>query len=207
MTGVYCGMVMSIDERTLSHIGSWSSSGATWFAASQPGIMRFFGDRLRGEALALGLAAARQISLAFEHCESMPAQLLRSASLERAEEYVLRKVHGQVPRGPYTERQAALIYWIAHLMSDPPVVLTPEERSACCQIVRRATILAWFRQLAARKYDSSKVRRQGRPRKAADIRELVVSLAQQNPGWGYTKIRDALRGLKIEIGRTTVASG
>ena len=25
-------------------------------------------------------------------------------------------------------------------------------------------------------------------------------------GWGYTKIRDALRGLKIEIGRTTVAN-
>src|SRR5277367_3036529 len=24
-------------------------------------------------------------------------------------------------------------------------------------------------------------------------------------GWGYTKIRDALRGLKVEIGRTTVA--
>jgi len=60
--------------------------------------------------------------------------------------------------------------------------------------------------LAARKYDSSKARRPGRPRKAADIRELVVSLARQNPGWGYTKIRDALRGLKIEIGRTTVAN-
>jgi putative transposase len=29
-----------------------------------------------------------------------------------------------------------------------------------------------------------------------------------NPGWGYTKIRDALRtGLGIEIGRTTVADG
>jgi hypothetical protein len=26
--------------------------------------------------------------------------------------------------------------------------LTPEERSSCCQIVRPATILAWFRQLA-----------------------------------------------------------
>jgi transposase len=84
--------------------------------------------------------------------------------------------------------------------------LTAEERRACCQIVRPATILAWFRRLAAQKYDSSKGRGPGRPRKAADIRELVVSLARQNPGWGYTKIRDALRGLKIEIGRTTVAN-
>jgi hypothetical protein len=34
---------------------------------------------------------------------------------------------------------------------------------------------------------------------------LVLRIAAENPGWGYTKIRDALRGLKIEIGRTTVA--
>jgi putative transposase len=34
----------------------------------------------------------------------------------------------------------------------------------------------------------------------------VLELARDNPGWGYTRIRDALRGLKIEIGRTTVAN-
>jgi putative transposase len=33
-----------------------------------------------------------------------------------------------------------------------------------------------------------------------------MKLATENPGWGYTKIRDALRGLKVDIGRTTVAS-
>jgi putative transposase len=46
----------------------------------------------------------------------------------------------------------------------------------------------------------------GRPGKAADVRELVVELARDNPGWGSTRIRDALRGLKIEISRTTVAT-
>jgi hypothetical protein len=84
--------------------------------------------------------------------------------------------------------------------------LTPAEREECCQIVRPSTILAWFRQLVGRKYDSSHVRRPGRPRKAKDIRELVLRIAGENPGWGYTKIRDALRGLKIEVGRTTVAN-
>jgi putative transposase len=85
--------------------------------------------------------------------------------------------------------------------------LTPEDRKIFCQIVRPETILAWFRQLAAKKYDSSADRRTpGRPRKAGDIRDLVIKLATENPGWGYTKIRDALRGLKVEIGRTTVAS-
>jgi transposase len=83
--------------------------------------------------------------------------------------------------------------------------LTAEERRVCCQIVRPETILTWFRQLAARPYDSSEARKVGRPRKATDIRTLVIELARDNPGWGYTKIRDALRGLKVEIGRTTVA--
>jgi putative transposase len=84
--------------------------------------------------------------------------------------------------------------------------LTPAEREECCQIVRPNTILAWFRQLVAHKYDSSQVRRPGRPPKASEIRELVLRIAGENPGWGYTKIRDALRGLKIEIGRSTVAN-
>jgi len=35
---------------------------------------------------------------------------------------------------------------------------------------------------------------------------LVIRFARENLGWGYTKIRDALRGLKVEIGRTTVAN-
>jgi putative transposase len=74
------------------------------------------------------------------------------------------------------------------------------------QIVRPETIRAWFRQLVAQKYDGSIARRCGRPRKALDIRELALELARENRGWGYTKIRDALRGLRIEIGRSTVAN-
>jgi putative transposase len=85
------------------------------------------------------------------------------------------------------------------------IKLSPEERRKYCQIIQPGTILTWFRRLAARKYDSSGCKT-GRPRKARDIRKLVVKMALENLGWGYTKIRDALRtGLKIEIGRTAVA--
>ncbi|MFC1641318.1 hypothetical protein ACFL5O_01325 [Myxococcota bacterium] len=84
--------------------------------------------------------------------------------------------------------------------------LTPQERKAGCQIARPATLLEWFRPWVAQKYDSSKARKASRPRKAVDIRKLVLQLARDNPGWGYTKIRDALRGLRIEIGRMTVAN-
>ena len=83
--------------------------------------------------------------------------------------------------------------------------LTARERETCCQIVRPETILAWLRRLVAAKYDSSNVRGTGRPRKSSDVRRLVVKLAQENPRWGYTKIRDALRGLGIGIGRTAIA--
>lgn len=64
--------------------------------------------------------------------------------------------------------------------------LAPSERRKCCHIVTPATILAWFRAFGARKYDSSGVRGPGRPRKQNDIRALVVRLATENPGWGYT---------------------
>jgi putative transposase len=85
-------------------------------------------------------------------------------------------------------------------------LLTPDERQKCCLIVRPATVLAWSRQLAAKKYDSSEARR-GRPPKSKDVRKLVIKLATENCRWGYTKIRDALRtGLSIEVGRTTVAN-
>jgi transposase len=84
--------------------------------------------------------------------------------------------------------------------------LSPEERKKYCQIVKPGTILGWFRHLGKQRYDSSKSK-VGRPRKKNDIRKLVVDIALANVDWGYTKIRDALRnGLKIEIGRTTVAS-
>ena len=84
-------------------------------------------------------------------------------------------------------------------------VLTPQERTESCQVVKPDTILAWFRKFCAEKYDSSKKRGPGRPRTAEEKRKLVIELATSNPSWGYTKIRDALRGMKIEVGRTTIA--
>ena len=85
-------------------------------------------------------------------------------------------------------------------------LLTPEERQECCNLVKPATILDWFRQLDARKCYSSDARR-GRPPKPKDVRKLVIEMALANPSWGYTEIRDALRtGLGIEIDRTTVAN-
>ncbi len=83
--------------------------------------------------------------------------------------------------------------------------LTPEEREEVCEIVKPGTILTWFRNLVAKKYDGSAKRGPGRPRTAKEKRDVVIEMAKENPSWGYTKIRDALRAVGIKIGRTTIA--
>ncbi len=73
-------------------------------------------------------------------------------------------------------------------------------------IVTPDTLLAWHRRLIAQKYDSSKKRYPGRPPTAANIRELVLRMARENPSWGYTRIQGALANLRHEIGRGTIAT-
>jgi transposase InsO family protein len=71
-------------------------------------------------------------------------------------------------------------------------------------LVTPDTLCRWFREYAGSKYDSSEQRRPGRPPKPQHIRDLVVRLAKENTGWGYTKIRDVMFTLGHKIGRTTV---
>jgi putative transposase len=73
-------------------------------------------------------------------------------------------------------------------------------------LVTPDTILRWYRELIAMKYDGSARRRPGRPSKPEELRALVITMARQNPGWGYTRIRDALANLGHEIARTTIQS-
>jgi putative transposase len=71
-------------------------------------------------------------------------------------------------------------------------------------IVTPDTILRWYRRLVAMKYDGSNSRGPGRPRTKEETIALVIKVATENPGHGYTKIRDALRHLGIDIGRNTI---
>ncbi len=71
-------------------------------------------------------------------------------------------------------------------------------------LVTPDTLLRWYRRLVAKKYDGSKARRAGRPRTAAEIEKLILRVARENPGWGYTRIRGALRNVGHEIGRNTI---
>jgi transposase InsO family protein len=71
-------------------------------------------------------------------------------------------------------------------------------------LVTPKTLLGWYRELVAKKYDGSARRGPGRPHKPADVVELVLRMARDNRGWGYTRIRGALSNLGHDIGRNTV---
>jgi transposase InsO family protein len=71
-------------------------------------------------------------------------------------------------------------------------------------IVTADTLLRWHRQLIAQKWTYAKhgARRRG---VLAQIRQLVVRMAEENPTWGYTRIQGALKNLGHRVGRSTIA--
>ncbi len=82
--------------------------------------------------------------------------------------------------------------------------LIPRERWAGVFPVTPATLLAWHRRLAARKYDTSRRRKPGRPPAIRSIARLVVRLAKENPLWGYRRIHGELTKLGVAIAPSTV---
>ena len=83
-------------------------------------------------------------------------------------------------------------------------------RKGLQQVARLAkpdTILGWYRQLVAAKFDGSKQRRSpGRPRVSAEIENLVVRLARENSGWCYDRIVGALANLGHTVSDQTVGN-
>src|SRR5262245_56550392 len=71
-------------------------------------------------------------------------------------------------------------------------------------IVTPDTILRWHRQLIARKWTYAK-KRGGRSGALAEIRRLVVQMAEDNPTWGYTRIVGALNNVGHRVSRSTIA--
>ena len=80
----------------------------------------------------------------------------------------------------------------------------PRRRRAEVFPVTPATLLAWHRRLTARKYDTSKQRKPGRPATVRSIARLTIRLAQENPLWGYRRIHGELTKLGLTIAPSTI---
>jgi len=67
------------------------------------------------------------------------------------------------------------------------------------------TVLAWYRKRIAQKYDGSRnCKHPGRPKISQEARDLVIRFKEENPRWGYTRIRDYIVHLGYKMGETTV---
>jgi putative transposase len=121
------------------------------------------------------------------------------------------------------QRQASVVYLIeenrilrAHLRGR--IRLTDDERrrlaghghrlgrrrlGQVATIVTPDTILRWHWQLIARKWTYAT--RPGRRGVLAEIRRLVIRMAEENPAWGYTRIQGALKNVGHRVGRSTIA--
>src|SRR3979411_1016660 len=73
-------------------------------------------------------------------------------------------------------------------------------------IVSPDTLLRWHRRLIAEKWNFVHWRGPGRPGIMQEISALIVRMAQDNPGWGYTRIQGALGNLRHRVGRGTIAN-
>jgi len=111
----------------------------------------------------------------------------------RHENLVLRRQTGRVRYQPGDRM------WLAALSR-----LIPRRRWGQVFMVPPATLLAWHRRLAARKWDYTSRRRPGRPSTAAAIRKLVIRIATGNPTWGHRRVQGELVKLGHPIARSTV---
>ena len=132
----------------------------------------------------LGLAV-----LVFRGDRAKDAELL----VLRHENAVLRRHAGRVRYEPADR------VWFAALAR-----LLPRRRWTEIFPVTPATLLAWHRKLAARKYDTSKRRKPGRPPTVPGIARLVVRLAKENPLWGHRRIHGELTKLGVTVAPSTV---
>ncbi|MYU10579.1 integrase, partial [Streptomyces sp. SID8361] len=84
-------------------------------------------------------------------------------------------------------------------------LLSRQRRPQLALLVSPRSVLRWHARLIAWKWAYSS-RRPGRPPKPEALRQLVVRLARENPGWGYRRVHGELLRLGRKVAASTVWS-
>jgi len=71
-------------------------------------------------------------------------------------------------------------------------------------LVTPRTLLRWHRELVRVKWAHYRKLRPGRPPLPAELRELILRLAKENPRWGYKRIQGELQKLGIKVSATAI---
>ena len=128
------------------------------------------------------------------------ALLARSDRAKDAEILILRHQVAVLQRQVKTPRRS----W-----ADRAVLAALARLLPCSQlhqlrlIVSPRTLLRWHASLVRRNWTYPR-RAPGRPRTASAIRELMLEMARDNPGWGYRRIHGELAGLGYTVAPSTV---
>ncbi len=104
-----------------------------WFAARQPGVIRFLEERLlaaTGDVFAVALEAAWRLCRSVGELQDLPPKRIPRGLLEKAEVAVQMEMMGTTMWGETcAHRQPELCTWVKDYCEDPPTPLTvPEQR-------------------------------------------------------------------------------
>ncbi len=74
-------------------------------------------------------------------------------------------------------------------------------------LVKPETVLGWHRALVRRKWAAYCGRpRRGRPPISSEVRQLIIGMARENPGWRYFRVRGELLKLGHTVAATSIRS-
>jgi putative transposase len=107
----------------------------------------------------------------------------------------LRVLRRQINRPQLSPADRVIMAAFHRLVSGP----------ALCGLVEPATVLAWHRELVRRKWAAfGKRRGVGQPALEASLRELILRMARENPGWGCVRIRGELLKVGHRVSATAI---
>ena len=100
----------------------------------------------------------------------------------------------QVPRPKLEPTDRALLTALSRAL--------PRARWSCF-FVKPETLLRWHRRLIAGAWTYPHLA-SGRPQLDADIQQLIIRLASENPRWGYQRIQGELQRLGVRVSATAI---